>query len=830
MFSVLSWNVNGLLQVLRRYRLKSISDLLSKCESWAAMDSADTTLMCCCFQEVKLRRKELNRDLLTPAEYDAYYSLARQTQGVPFNRFSGVAVYTRRRVQKADSTSSYLEPASEVKEGVSWALQLASSIEGYPFTNNLLERLQKAAKVFDQEGRCLTISFKSISIVNIYGIAYRNEDRYELKQLTHQCLEILMWVIQNHFKHHLMVLGDLNVTATILDTCDPDGWVQRKEDRIKAGYVPDSDWFKHICDQFGLVDCFRQQHPERRKAYTCWNQLSGARESNYGTRLDYILTNLDPGVVHAADILPQVLGSDHCPVVVHIDHSVFQVSKDVDFTEIPFLALKGSNLPEAKIVQSQLSSWLANSRSPTEESQSVDLSDTEEDTSADVKDEKITREDPGSTPTASPVQPRPETEKVQMSSGKKRPTQATLTSFFVKRPKTEPPRHQPVSQDIEMLEITDGETPERPQEPQEGERQQVEVGKTPERPQGPGRRQADADGSSTTKLNNTQHKLLVDLDEELIEEDEKETGNESWQKIFRKGSSLTEDQIRRMQEAVSYLSRKEQDMYFDMATRAPLCPGHKLPAIQRVTKKAGPNFGRRFWTCCCPSGDPSSETSRCNYFAWHTTRRLQQTKNKGKRLLENIIEHVASHNRAIDSSRAADISRPRKQHRRHHHQQQSTVSRREHHHHDKRKLLSFTTSPSSSSPSEAPPPALSSEEEYAARRHKKRRRRQQNEYYCSSSPRSCAAHNMRLDVAAAEHDRYEKQRIENQRLKLQAKMDRLRSHASAGGNTSMWGNDRYFDADRKAELMAFATKASTDVVVVKTDECMTPTSGISGDE
>ncbi|CAN0540869.1 unnamed protein product, partial [Ectocarpus sp. 12 AP-2014] len=65
-----------------------------------------------------------------------------------------------------------------------------------------------------------------------------------------------------------------------------------------------------------LVDCFRHLHPDRKSAFTCWNTQTGARDNNYGTRIDYIIagTDLADRALRACDIMPDFLGSDHCPV------------------------------------------------------------------------------------------------------------------------------------------------------------------------------------------------------------------------------------------------------------------------------------------------------------------------------------------------------------------------------------------------------------------------------------------------------------------------------------------------------------------------------------
>jgi AP endonuclease-2 len=50
-----------------------------------------------------------------------------------------------------------------------------------------------------------------------------------------------------------------------------------------------------------------------------WNTKISARETNYGTRIDYVLVT--PGLIpwiKAADIQPSIKGSDHCPVFVDL--------------------------------------------------------------------------------------------------------------------------------------------------------------------------------------------------------------------------------------------------------------------------------------------------------------------------------------------------------------------------------------------------------------------------------------------------------------------------------------------------------------------------------
>ena len=76
---------------------------------------------------------------------------------------------------------------------------------------------------------------------------------------------------------------------------------------------------KHIssteigCHQF--IDSFRKLHPDRKEAFTCWNTEKNCRENNYGTRIDYIFTDINmASYLTNCDIQPDVMGSDHCPV------------------------------------------------------------------------------------------------------------------------------------------------------------------------------------------------------------------------------------------------------------------------------------------------------------------------------------------------------------------------------------------------------------------------------------------------------------------------------------------------------------------------------------
>ena len=48
----------------------------------------------------------------------------------------------------------------------------------------------------------------------------------------------------------------------------------------------------------------------------------------------------------------------------------------------------------------------------------------------------------------------------------------------------------------------------------------------------------------------------------------------------------------------------------------PLCKGHQEPCLLRTVKKDSLNKGRQFWVCPKPEGHKSNPDARCDYFVW----------------------------------------------------------------------------------------------------------------------------------------------------------------------------------------------------------------------
>jgi len=67
----------------------------------------------------------------------------------------------------------------------------------------------------------------------------------------------------------------------------------------------------------GFVDTFRYFYPDKTDAYSWWSYLGNARANNAGWRIDYfVVSERLIGRVEDSKILSDVLGSDHCPVLI----------------------------------------------------------------------------------------------------------------------------------------------------------------------------------------------------------------------------------------------------------------------------------------------------------------------------------------------------------------------------------------------------------------------------------------------------------------------------------------------------------------------------------
>lgn len=89
--------------------------------------------------------------------------------------------------------------------------------------------------------------------------------------------------------------------------------------RRNAGFTDEErEGFTTLLDQ-GFIDSFRKLYPTKEGAYTFWTYMRNSRAKNVGWRLDYFIVSHDIiDEVIDNEIRSEVMGSDHCPIVLHL--------------------------------------------------------------------------------------------------------------------------------------------------------------------------------------------------------------------------------------------------------------------------------------------------------------------------------------------------------------------------------------------------------------------------------------------------------------------------------------------------------------------------------
>ena len=165
---------------------------------------------------------------------------------------------------------------------------------------------------YDEEGRVITLEYPSFYFV----AAYVPNAGDGLKRLSFRMqyeLDLLDYLNALKSKKEVIYCGDLNVAHKPIDLRNP------KQNEGNPGYTKEErDSFSRLL-QNGYHDVWRERNPDRAQ-YSWWSYRFHAREKNIGWRIDYFV--LSEGLVPLVSdirILDEVMGSDHCPVVMEAD-------------------------------------------------------------------------------------------------------------------------------------------------------------------------------------------------------------------------------------------------------------------------------------------------------------------------------------------------------------------------------------------------------------------------------------------------------------------------------------------------------------------------------
>jgi exodeoxyribonuclease-3 len=252
---IVTWNVNG----LRAIHKKGFADFLKT-------ENPDVL----CLQETKAHPKQIEEELRVPEGYFAEYHSCSIKKG-----YSGVVTFTK--IQPERSTCGF------------------------------------GIEQFDQEGRVVQSDFGEFILFNIYfPNGAQSDDRDRFKMSFYDTLGEHLRSLKNSGRK-IIVCGDFNIAHTELDIARP------RENVMTSGFRPyEREKFSEFL-KLGFTDSFREFTPDGGN-YTWWSHRMGARERNIGWRIDYhcVSNDLMPRVkdVHQR---PDVVGSDHCPVVLELD-------------------------------------------------------------------------------------------------------------------------------------------------------------------------------------------------------------------------------------------------------------------------------------------------------------------------------------------------------------------------------------------------------------------------------------------------------------------------------------------------------------------------------
>ena len=218
-----------------------------------------------CLQETKLQAGQIELDF---PGYESYWSYAEK------KGYSGTAIFTRH--------------------------------------TPLSVRYNLGIPEHDTEGRAVTLEYADFFLVCVYTPNAQDE----LKRLDYR----MRW--EDDFRAYLqgldarkpvIVCGDMNVAHQEIDLKNP------KQNIGNPGFsYEERGKFTELLEA-GFTDSFRFLYPDRTDAYSWWSYRAAARARNVGWRIDYfVVSDRLRENIKDAYILPEVQGSDHCPVGLDI--------------------------------------------------------------------------------------------------------------------------------------------------------------------------------------------------------------------------------------------------------------------------------------------------------------------------------------------------------------------------------------------------------------------------------------------------------------------------------------------------------------------------------
>ena len=167
-------------------------------------------------------------------------------------------------------------------------------------------------KSYDSEGRILRLDLKEFSLMNVYIPSGSSGEERQAFKMTF--LDFFTKYISEINKNHrkLIISGDFNICHKPIDIHNP---ISNKN---SSGFLPEErQWLSDFFD-LGFIDTFRYFNKEAHH-YSWWSFRFNARAKNLGWRIDYNVASTGmEKYLKSAVIFPEVIHSDHCPVMLEI--------------------------------------------------------------------------------------------------------------------------------------------------------------------------------------------------------------------------------------------------------------------------------------------------------------------------------------------------------------------------------------------------------------------------------------------------------------------------------------------------------------------------------
>lgn len=202
-----------------------------------------------------------------------------------------------------DGYAAYWNPAQ--KKGYS-GTGILSKVPFLGVTNGI------KIDALDAEGRVITAEAEDFFLVTVYTPnSQRGLTRLEFRTQTWD-VAFLAYLQRLEKRKPVIFCGDLNVAHKEIDLANP------KNNHKNAGFTPEERASFDNLVSAGFIDAFRMFCQEGGH-YTWWSNFAKSRERNIGWRIDYF--GISPQLrsrIQQANIHPQVMGSDHCPISIDL--------------------------------------------------------------------------------------------------------------------------------------------------------------------------------------------------------------------------------------------------------------------------------------------------------------------------------------------------------------------------------------------------------------------------------------------------------------------------------------------------------------------------------